>query len=130
AVGRSPYTYSDFIGFGLNVFAEPRGRYRFRQEGCTSGEFGGQQWYGAQVNAEIPASTEVTLWVRTGNTVEALEAAEFVGPFAAPIADFRAAPGPLAPGRYIEVEIRLVTMDRRVAPRVFSIELIGECAGS
>ena len=129
-VGLTPYTYSDFIGFGLNVFAEPRGRYRFRQEGCPTGEFGGQQWYGARVNAEIPASTEVTVWVRTGNTIAELEAATFIGPFPSPLANFTVAPGPVPPGQYIEIELRLVTMDRRVAPRVMSIELAGECAGS
>ncbi|WP_236517938.1 hypothetical protein [Sandaracinus amylolyticus] len=129
-VGRSPYTYSDFIGFGLNVFAEPRGRYRFRQTGCEAGEFGSQRWLGARVNAEIPASTEVTLWVRVGNTPEEVEAATFIGPFPAPIANFASPPGPIPQGRIIEVEIRLVTMDRRVAPRVMSIELAGECTGS
>ncbi|AKF11227.1 kelch-like 5 protein [Sandaracinus amylolyticus] len=129
-VGLHPYTYSDFIGFGLNVFAEPRGRYRFRQTGCEAGEFGSQRWLGARVNAEIPASTEVTLWVRVGNTPEEVEAATFIGPFPAPIANFAGPPGPIPQGRIIEVEIRLVTMDRRVAPRVMSIELAGECTGS
>lgn len=126
-VGLTPYTYSDFIGFGLNVFAEPRGRYKFRLEGCEGGEFGGQTWLGARVTAEIPPRTEVTLWARTADDVAALAALPWIGPFPAPVADFRMAPGPLAPGRYIEIELRLRTDDRRVAPRVMRVDVAGEC---
>ena len=127
-VGLTPYTYSDFIGFGLNVFAEPRGRYRFQLEGCPSGEFGGQRWLGARVDADIPPSTEVTLWVRTGDTPEELSMAAYVGPFTVPLADFTASPGPVPDGQYVEIEIRMTTSDRRSAPRVRSIDVAGECA--
>ncbi|MDQ3032901.1 MAG: hypothetical protein M3Y87_10825 [Myxococcota bacterium] len=128
-VGLTPYTYSDFIGFGLNVFAEPRGRYRFVVEGCDPGEFGAQRWLGARVNAEIPPMTEVTMWVRTADTRDALAAATFIGPFAVPTSDFSMPPGPIADGQFIEVELRLRTDDRRVAPRVLSVDLAGECGG-
>jgi hypothetical protein len=126
-VGLTPYTYSDFIGYGLNVFANPRGSYRFQVEGCPRSEFGGQSWHGARVMADLPPSTSVNMWVRTGDTVEALAAAAYIGPFPAPVANFRMPPGPVPPGRYIEIELRLATDDRRVAPRVFSVDLAGEC---
>jgi hypothetical protein len=32
-------------------------------------------------------------------------------------------------GRYLEVEVRLRTDDRRVAPRVFEVTLARECTG-
>ena len=54
----------------------------------------------------------------------------FVGPFPAPVADLRIAPGPLAAGRYIEVELRLRTDDRRVAPRIMGVDLAGECTST
>jgi DNA-binding beta-propeller fold protein YncE len=124
-VGLGPYTYSDFIGFGLNVFAEPRGRYRFRVDGC---ERGTQNWLGVRVRAEVPPMTEVAIWARSANTIEALATQPFIGPFLGPVVDLRMPPGPVPPGRYLEIEIRLRTEDRRVAPRVFSVDVAGECA--
>lgn len=124
-VGLNPYTYSDFIGYGLNVFAEPRGNYRFTQEGCA-GVNGTVTWTGATMQQEVPAMTVVEIYARTANTREGLGSATFIGPFTSP-ADFRSAPGPLPDGRFIEVDIRLRTSDRRFAPRVRSIDLGHVC---
>jgi hypothetical protein len=123
-VGLTPYTYSDFIGFGLNVFSEPRGRYRFRVEGCEGGT---QNWLGVRVRAETPPSTEVSIWARSANTVAGLSSQPWIGPFLGPTINLQAAPGPVPPGRYLEIELRLRTEDRRVAPRVFSVDVAGEC---
>lgn len=130
-VGLTPYTYSDFIGFGLNTFAQPRGYYRFTSEGC--GADSTTHWLGAELRVEVPAGTGVEVYARTSNDRATLGAATFVGPFpvteADPIVDFTAAPGPVPDGRYIEVEVRLRTDDRRVAPRVFEVTLARSCTG-
>lgn len=120
-VGSTPYTYSDFIGFGLNTFADPRGWYRFTVEGCEQAN----RWLGARYTADIPVGTSVELWARTGATPAALGA--WIGPFTGNPADFEMAPGPLGNERYLEVEIRLSTDDRTVAPRVFDIAVAGAC---
>src|SRR5690606_11359488 len=123
-VGLTPYTYSDFIGFGLNVFAEPRGHYAFVVEGCADGN---NSWRGASYVAEVPPGTEVVLFARTADTSEGLAAETWVGPFTGNPTRFTDPPGPLAPRRYLEVDIRLSTMDRMAAPRVFSIDVAGVC---
>jgi hypothetical protein len=130
-VGLTPYTYSDFIGFGLNTFAQPRGYYRFTSEGC--GADSTTHWLGAELRVEVPAGTGMEVYARTSDDRATLGAATFVGPFpvteADPIVDFTAAPGPVPDGRYIEVEVRLRTDDRRVAPRVFEVTLARSCTG-
>jgi hypothetical protein len=130
-VGLTPYTYSDFIGFGLNTFAQPRGYYRFTSEGCGPDSM--TRWLGARLRVEVPAGTAVEVFARASDDRATLGAAEFVGPFpvteADPIVDFTAAPGPVPNGRYLEVEVRLRTDDRRVAPRVFEVTLARECTG-
>lgn len=122
--GRLPYTYSDFIGFGLNVFAEPRGRYNFIVEGCATGT---QTWRGTNYRAEVPAGTTVTVFARVADTIADLDALPWVGPFDTNPADFTMDPGPLDSGRYLQVELRLATTDRMAAPRIFSIDVAGVC---
>jgi hypothetical protein len=41
--------------------------------------------------------------------------------------DLTAAPGPIPERRYLQIELRLSTDDRRSAPRVFSIDVAGLC---
>lgn len=123
-VGLAPYTYSDFIGFGLNTFAQPRGWYRFTLEGCASGT---NRWQGARYRAEVPPMTAVELWARTADSPAELAMQPWVGPFTGNPTSFEAPPGPLGAFRYIEVEIRMRTDDRRVAPRVFDIDVAVIC---
>ncbi|MBW2463973.1 MAG: hypothetical protein JRH11_20155 [Deltaproteobacteria bacterium] len=123
-VGLTPYTYSDFIGFGLNTFAQPRGYYRFVTEGCESGL---NRWFGASYEGEVPPMTSVEFYARVAETLPDLAAATFVGPFTTNPADFTVAPGPVPTGRYIEVEVRMRTEDRLVAPRIFNLNVAGVC---
>jgi streptogramin lyase len=123
-VGLTPYTYSDFIGYGLNVFADPRGRYRFPVEGCESGE---TRWQALSYRAEVPAMTRVEIWARTSDTRDGLAAETWVGPFTENPANLLEAPGPLPARRWLEVELRLFTDDRSVAPRIFDLDLGMSC---
>ena len=123
-VGLDPYTYSDFIGFGLNVIAEPRGRYRFVVEGCESGI---NTWTATQYTAEVPPGTSVEVWARSADTRAGLDAEAFIGAFTDNPADLTMAPGPIPQRRFLEVELRLATTDRMTAPRVFSIDVGAIC---
>jgi hypothetical protein len=122
-----PYTYSDFIGYGLNVFANPRGHYAFTNDGgaaCWQ-----QRWTSIAWNATIPGGTSVQLWVRTANVQADLASQTWIGPFTGNPANLTAAPGPVPNGRFIEVDVRLETTDRRLTPRVYSVTPTGYCDG-
>ncbi|MCX7808019.1 MAG: hypothetical protein N2515_05380, partial [Deltaproteobacteria bacterium] len=81
-----------------------------------------------------PLGTRVEVYARTANERSALRDQSWVGPFVVrpedPRVDFTRPPGPLPDGRFIEVEIRLQTEDRRAAPRVFRIDLAYTCSTS
>ncbi|MBN8610622.1 MAG: hypothetical protein J0L92_08565 [Deltaproteobacteria bacterium] len=124
SVFSGPYTYSDFIGYGLNVFANPRGRYSFINDagpGCD------QRWERAEWNADIPTGTSVEVFVRSSNSVAGLSTAPWIGPFRTSPANLSLAPGPVPNGRYLEMEIRMETTDRRLTPRVYSASAAGFC---
>ncbi|MDH5494039.1 MAG: hypothetical protein OEY14_18965, partial [Myxococcales bacterium] len=126
-VGLNPYTYSDFVGFGLNVFAEPRGHHRFIVEGCADAE---SQWQGVRYDATVPDRTRVEVWARSADTVADLETETFLGPFEGNPANLQAVPGPVPPRRYLQVELRLVTMDRSTSPRILDVDVALVCVGS
>jgi hypothetical protein len=91
------------------------------------------RWLGAELRVEVPLGTSVEVYARSADDRAALSALPFVGPFpvtsADPIVDFTAAPGPIPDGRFLEVDVRLRTDDRRVAPRVFEVTLARACTG-
>lgn len=105
-----PYTYSDFIGFGLNAFANPRGTHRFILDseddapGC--GEY---EWRILRWDACLGPGTAIEFRVRSAQTVAGLATAEWIGPFTETPANLQAAPGPVPPGRYLEVSVQLST---------------------
>lgn len=121
----SPYTYSDFIGFGLNVFVDPRGFYRFTVQGCGPGQR--TRWRGVRHISELPEGTEVFFNVRSADTREGLQQAAWVGAFSGNPADLDEAPGPVDAGGYLEVEVVLTTQSQDTAPRVFGVEVVQEC---
>ncbi|MFO0713922.1 MAG: SBBP repeat-containing protein [Sandaracinus sp.] len=119
-----PYTYSDFIGYGLNVFANPRGHYSFvtdAGDGCD------MRWQTATWDAMVPVGTSVEIWVRSANTTAALSTGTWIGPFRTSPANLTVAPGPVPNGRYLEMDIRMETTDRRLTPRVYSAAATGYC---
>lgn len=123
-VFRGPYTYSDFIGYGLNVFANPRGRYSFVTD---AGETCEQRWETATWNATVPVGTSVEIFVRTASSNAGLAAATWIGPFTTTPANLTLPPGPVPDGRFLEIDIRMETTDRRLTPRVYSASAAGFC---
>ena len=121
----SPYTYSDFIGYGLNVFANPRGHHQFTVMGDTS--CARNRWTNVTWNATRPVGTSVNIFVRVANTAALLSAQPWIGPFATSPANLAAAPGPVPTGPFIEIDVRMETADRRVTPRVTNVNATGVC---
>jgi hypothetical protein len=120
----NPYTYSDFIGYGLLVFANPRGNYSFvtdAGEGCE------QRWQTAEWASTVPVGTSVEIFVRSANTQAGLNSASWIGPFITSPANLTMAPGPVPNGRFLEMDIRMATTDRRLTPRVRSASASGFC---
>lgn len=121
----SPYTYSDFIGYGLNVFANPRGHHQFTVTGDTG--CARNRWTTVNWNATTPVGTTVQIFVRVANTAAALSAQTWIGPFATSPANLGAAPGPVPTGTLIEIDVRMETADRRLTPRVSNVAATGVC---
>ncbi|MCS6798042.1 MAG: hypothetical protein NZ898_05885 [Myxococcota bacterium] len=119
----TPYTYSDFIGYGLNTFANPRGHYRFVVD-STCNNF---RWESLTWRATTPPGTSVEMRVRSANSMAALAAQPWRGPWTTSPANLQAAPGPVPDGRFLEVEVRLATTDRRTTPRVYDVGVTGGC---
>jgi hypothetical protein len=64
-VGRNPYTYSDFTGYGLMNYVRPAGRWVYQLSGCSGGAV---NWSTVVWNATTPTGTAVTLRVRSGDS--------------------------------------------------------------
>lgn len=122
-VGERPYTYSDFTGFALRTFTDPRGFEREVREGCAVGptEWERLRWTGA-----TPPSTALEIRLRTAATEAELEIAEWRGPFAADV-DLRDAPGPLGPGPVLQIEAQLASDDPRASPALTEVVVQYHC---
>lgn len=112
-VGDLPYTYSDFTGFALRRITAPTGFIRGVFEGC---ELGPSEWERLTVDAESPAGGRVEIRLRTADSRDALADARWLGPLQGESIDLLAPPGPLPEQRFLEVEARLVSAERRSSP--------------
>lgn len=133
------YTYSDMTGLQLRLATNPRGFYRHIYEGCdpemTAG--GTTEWSELRFEAETPDGTTVSFRVRTAESREELEAAEWVSVGVAPpdtspfdLAAILAGSG-VTIGRYLMVEV-VLTSERDstrevISPRVFSVDATFLC---
>jgi hypothetical protein len=104
-----PYTYSDFTGFGLINFTNPKGFYTYILEGCAAGQF--TRWYAVEWDSDEPLGTDITVAARSADTPGGLATATYTGEYTDSPADLMVAPGPLVPNpaRYIQVQFVLTT---------------------
>ncbi len=123
-VGHTPYTYSDFTGFGLNGLLGATGQHRVVIEGCRA-----TVWTGLTLEVDIPEDTSVRISVRAADTREALDRATWIGPFDPPSPSLALPPGPVTASRFLEVSLRLSSTTPGVVPRVFSLSASGRCDG-
>ncbi|MFZ5786240.1 MAG: hypothetical protein ACOY3Y_07330 [Acidobacteriota bacterium] len=104
--GASPYTYSDFTGYGLMHFVRPQGRYLYQHRPCPGGQRA--TWQSVTWLATKPAGTQVVLRVRSGDGTTSY------GPWSG---EWSASPAQLGPGspgaikpnpsNFLEVEFTL-----------------------
>jgi hypothetical protein len=123
-----PYTYSDFTGFGLRNFTNPRGTYTFRQEGCGAGK---SKWLKVIWDADTPPGTSISMRARSADDVSSLAQATWYGTFGTSPADLSMTPGPILPNPsgFLEVEFILTTVDKASTPALKSFQIVWVCGG-
>ena len=124
----NPYTYSDFTGFGLRNFTNPRGYYQWTQVGCSNGQAGKTKWVSVVWDADVPNNTGVVVRVRSADDIATLNAATFSTPFTMTPADLTLPPALMPnPSGYLQVEFDLSTMQKDVTPTLKGFQIIYEC---
>jgi streptogramin lyase len=123
-VGDLPYTYSDFTGFALRRITAPTGYIRGVFEGC---ELGPSEWEVLNVDAELPGGARIEIRLRTADSRADLAGARWFGPIQGDSIDLQAAPEPLPEQRFLEVEARLVSAERRSSPALRQISVRLHC---
>jgi streptogramin lyase len=126
AVGASPYTYSDFTGYGLQNFVRPQGRYVYRVTPCPDGQLG--RWKQVSWRATTPAGTSVTLRARSGSSDATM--GSWLGPHtSSPALLDKGAIIPLSPNpaRFLEVEFTLKTDLNSVSPILHDFDVAFDC---
>lgn len=121
-----PYTYSDFTGFGLRNFTNPRGTYSWIQQGCPTSR---TRWKKIVWDADTPMGTAIKVRARSADDVAGLSGAPFTGGYTISPADLSMAPGPLMPNpaRFMQVEFELTSTDRALTPALKSFQIVFEC---
>lgn len=121
-----PYTYSDFTGFGLINFTNPKGYYTYVLEGCAAGE--NTRWYAVQWDSDEPIGTDITVAARSADLPAELATAIYTGEYTTSPADLAVAPGPLMPNpaRYIQVQFVLTTTNES-SPKLKAFQIAFAC---
>jgi hypothetical protein len=127
----SPYTYSDFTGFGLRNFTHPKGAYRYVVAGCANAGAKGTKWIAVQWDGDVPLGTALSLRARAGNT--AMPDATW----GAWTSAFNASPADLLSGMalvpnlssdaYLQVEFDFSTTIDNATPKLKSFDVLYEC---
>lgn len=125
-VGRHPYTYSDFTGFGFRTFGHRHGRYVLQLEPCDGAN---ATWEGVQWNATLVGNGRVDVQVRTGTSVDIEQAAW------TPVPSSPASFGPEAngigltpnPAPRIQIEITLSRGQPYTSPIVHDLDVTFSC---
>jgi hypothetical protein len=123
-VGKSPYTYSDFTGFGLFEVVRPSGYWRGIIEGCALDPV--SDWQTLSWVENEPPGTSVRLRVRVADTIAALVTASWYGPFDTPPVDLDMVGVPSS--KFMQIEVQLSTTDPEVTPSFIGFTVTFDCA--
>jgi hypothetical protein len=126
AVGASPYTYSDFTGYGLAHFVRPQGRYVYQHRPCQPGIKA--TWKSISWKATTPPGTQVLLRLRSGDS-DASFGAWSPERGASPVALGAGSPTALAPNpaSYLQVEFTLKNETKGSSPVLHEYRLDFAC---
>ena len=125
-VGTTPYTYSDFTGYGLHTFTHPHGSWSLLLEGCEGAP---ARWEQIRWESSEPGGSTALVRVRSGDTPHLDDVPLSNGLRGSP-GDLDAGPrGPLTinPAAFMEVQIDLHAGDDKESPRVSSLMVTWNC---
>lgn len=127
SVGSSPYTYSDMTGYTLNYFTAPKGQYTMVFFATGTGNPISQVkpkavWQKFYMDAVFPPSTKVAVKYRAADDKNTLENSQWIQ--MPDFTDMSQLPYDLTQkpvmGLMLQVEINLITEDKKVSPAVKS----------
>jgi hypothetical protein len=125
-VGSGPYTYS--TGFGLRNFTAPRGGYKTVVEGCEKLD---TDWLLLDATTTLPPETRVEFRARVAETREELQdpGLRIYGPWVRSNEEDQlpADLGELPGGRFMQLEIFLVSTDREATPILRGYDVQFQC---
>lgn len=125
-VGKRPYTYSDFTGFGLTTVVRPNGYWRGKLGGCATTD-AVTDWRTLEWFEREPPGTAVRMRIRVADTVAGLATATWYGPWDDSPVDLDAEGLPDA--KFAEVEVQLSTSDPAITPAFLGFSLGFVCPG-
>ncbi|MBI4511555.1 MAG: hypothetical protein HY698_18115 [Deltaproteobacteria bacterium] len=126
-VGRGPYTYSDFTGFGLSTVVRPNGYFRGIIGGCSKPD-AKSKWRTLTWSETEPQGTKVKLRVRVADSIAALASARWYGPWDDSPVDLAAAGVPDA--KFMQVEVQFSTTDGKISPSFSGFNVKFSCPGN
>ena len=125
-VGYSPYTYSDFTGYGLQNFTRPQGRYLYQVAPCKGKK---ATWGSVAWKATTPTGTAVQVRLRSGDSGAPL--GSWFGPYSQSPVKLKTVTPPLAPNpaEMLQVEFTLQTNAKNLSPTLHDFNVSYSCAG-
>ena len=126
--GPNPYTYSDMTGFALKTVTAPLGYYRHIFEGWAGGQ---TQWQQITADFSAPSGTYIEVRFRVANTLAGLAGSSWSlpkGPFPPSSMPINLAQDGTMLGRYVEVEVKLVSNAPGVSPVLKSLSMVASFA--
>jgi len=128
-IGKNPYTYSDFTGYGLMNFVRPSGRYIYQFHPCPRNTTA--QWKQIGWNATTPAGTSITVRARSG---------DIQTNFGSWTRGFTSSPAVIGPGssdpvkpnpsNYLQVEITLQSRKSGTTPVLHDLGVAYTCVNT
>lgn len=129
-IGSGPYTYSDMTGYTLNYFTAPKGLFTTTFFAGGNGNPISQVkpkavWQILNLEGQFPPATYISVQIKAGDTKDTLDAAQWIvigkvdANTAMPI-DLTALGQPVM-GLMLQVQVNLVTEDKKVSPMLGGI---------
>ncbi len=126
-VGRTPYSYSDMIGYHLRNFTTKEGWYRQTFEVCPGHS---TKWNEIEWESDLPVGTSFIIRARTADYEADLASATWFTIVEVPSdTSPKILPPTLPEGHFIELEVRLYTPTDGITPKVGAISFDFDCTG-
>ncbi len=124
-VGKTPYSYSDMIGYHLRHFTTKEGWYRQTFEVCPGHS---TRWNEIEWESNVPPDTSFVIRARTADHEDELPNFSWFTVVEVPSdTSPKALPTNLPQGHFIELEVRMYTKTDGVTPKVGAIKFDFDC---